>query len=121
MTLGTVKRRSDELKATKEIRTALAMGADRAVHLVADPSCERVVLRLDTLGNGSGEITAGGASLACLAATDSHCRVAHAIVYVAGIPYLHTLAFLVSVAGMMAIAKQVVPVVGPVGLLLGLF
>ena len=32
------------------------------------------------------------------------CRLAHAVVYIAGIPYLRTLAWLVSVVGMVMIA-----------------
>ena len=40
-------------------------------------------------------------------------RVAHAGVYIAGIPYVRTLAFLVSVNGLFRIAREVVPIASP--------
>ena len=48
-------------------------------------------------------------------------RVAHAAIYIAGIPYIRTLAFAVSLIGMMRIAREVVPIVTPSTLLSGLF
>ena len=48
-------------------------------------------------------------------------RVAHAIVYIAGIPYVRTLAFLVSVNGVFRMAREVVPIVSPSMLLSDLF
>ena len=48
-------------------------------------------------------------------------RLAHAITYIAGIPYLRTIAFLVSVSGMMRIASEILPIAGPVNLVMGLF
>ena len=38
-------------------------------------------------------------------------RVAHAIIYILGIPYLRTLAFAVSLSGMLRVAGEVVPIV----------
>ncbi len=40
-------------------------------------------------------------------------RVAHAIIYILGIPYLRTLAFVVSLSGMLRVAREVVPIVSP--------
>ena len=40
-------------------------------------------------------------------------RVAHAAVYIAGIPYVRTLAFLVSVSGLFRVAREVVPIASP--------
>ena len=48
-------------------------------------------------------------------------RVAHATVYIAGIPYVRTLAFLVSVNGLFRMAREVVPITSPSTLLLDLF
>ena len=48
-------------------------------------------------------------------------RAVHATVYIAGIPYLRTLAFLVSVNGLIHIARAVVPIVTPSMLLSDLF
>ena len=48
-------------------------------------------------------------------------RVAHAGIYIAGIPYLRTAAFLVSASGLFRMARQVVPIASPSTLLLGLF
>ena len=38
-------------------------------------------------------------------------RIAHGVVYIAGIPYVRTLAFAVSIAGMMQIAREVLAAV----------
>ncbi len=48
-------------------------------------------------------------------------RVAHAAVYIAGIPYVRTLAFLVSVSGLFRVAREVVPIASPSMLLSDLF
>ncbi len=40
-------------------------------------------------------------------------RVAYAVIYIAGIPYLRTLTFIVGLAGMMTIARTVVPIPTP--------
>ena len=48
-------------------------------------------------------------------------RVAHAGVYIAGIPYVRTLAFLVSLNGLFRIAREVVPIASPSMLLSDLF
>ena len=40
-------------------------------------------------------------------------RVAHAVVYIAGIPYVRTLAFVVSVNGLLRMAREVLPIVSP--------
>ncbi len=40
-------------------------------------------------------------------------RAAHAVVYIAGIPYVRTLAFLVSLNGLFRIAREVVPIATP--------
>ena len=48
-------------------------------------------------------------------------RVAHAITYIAGIPYVRTLAFVVSLNGMMLIAGEVVPITTPSTLISDLF
>lgn len=48
-------------------------------------------------------------------------RVAHAISYLGGIPYVRTLAFLVSVSGLFRMAGEVLPIVSPSMLLMGLF
>jgi len=46
-------------------------------------------------------------------------RIAHAIVYIAGIPYLRTLAFLVSANGLVTVASQILPVATPSMLIFG--
>lgn len=48
-------------------------------------------------------------------------RVVHAGVYIAGIPYVRTLAFLVSASGLFRIAREVVPIASPSTLLMDLF
>ncbi len=48
-------------------------------------------------------------------------RVAHAAVYIAGIPYVRTLAFLVSLNGLLRMARAVVPIASPSMLLSDLF
>ena len=48
-------------------------------------------------------------------------RVAHAAVYIAGIPYVRTLAFLVSLSGLLRMARAVVPIASPSMLLSDLF
>ena len=48
-------------------------------------------------------------------------RLTHAAVYIAGIPYVRTLAFLVSVNGLFRIAREVVPIASPSMLLSDLF
>jgi uncharacterized MAPEG superfamily protein len=48
-------------------------------------------------------------------------RAAHAVVYIAGVPYVRTLAFLISVNGMFRIAREVVPIASPSMLLSDLF
>ncbi len=48
-------------------------------------------------------------------------RVAHAITYIAGIPYVRTLAFVVSLNGMLRIAGEVVPIATPSTLISDLF
>lgn len=40
-------------------------------------------------------------------------RVAHAAVYIAGIPYVRTLAFVVSVNGLFQVAREVLPIASP--------
>ncbi len=48
-------------------------------------------------------------------------RVAHAVSYISGIPYVRTLAFLVSANGMIAIAREVLPIASPSALISDLF
>lgn len=48
-------------------------------------------------------------------------RVAHAVVYIAGIPYLRTLAFLGSASGLFRVAREVIPIATPSMLLGDLF
>lgn len=48
-------------------------------------------------------------------------RAAHAVIYIAGIPYLRTAAFLVSASGLFRMAREVVPIVSPSTLLSDLF
>ncbi len=48
-------------------------------------------------------------------------RLAHATVYIAGIPYVRTLAFLVSVNGLFRMAREVVPIATPSMLLSDFF
>ena len=48
-------------------------------------------------------------------------RTAHAAVYIAGIPYVRTLAFLVSVSGLFRVAREVVPIASVSTLLSDLF
>ncbi len=48
-------------------------------------------------------------------------RVAHAACYIAGIPYVRTLAFLVSVSGLIRMAREVLPIASPSTLLSDLF
>jgi uncharacterized MAPEG superfamily protein len=49
----------------------------------------------------SNDATARGATMFFYA------RVAHSVIYIAGIPYLRTLAFLVGFSGMLGIARQI--------------
>jgi len=48
-------------------------------------------------------------------------RVGHAASYLAGIPYVRTLAFLVSVGGLFRMVSAVLPIASPSMLLMGLF
>ena len=48
-------------------------------------------------------------------------RVGHAASYIAGIPYVRTVAFVVSVGGLFRVASAVLPIASPSMLLMGLF
>ena len=60
-----------------------------------------VLVLVAQLGGATNETTALGATLFWWG------RVAHAIIYIAGIPYLRTAAFGVSVVGMAMIAREI--------------
>ena len=90
--------------------------ATRAQRNMVDTLVPLVAIMLGVqMAGASNEATLFGAALFFWG------RVAHAVIYIAGIPYLRTLAFLVSVNGALRIAREVLPIASPSTLIADLF